>query len=95
MASKAVDKKYHVDTQSTNGMESVHTNENSGAMSLPSPPSSVKATVSDSGRNEHGSHSAEVAGSEPSVSGTSASANKGVIAGSDHFYSLVGLQANG
>ncbi|KAL9134027.1 MAG: hypothetical protein Q9175_004792 [Cornicularia normoerica] len=49
-------------------MESLHTNKNNNTTTLPSPPS-VKATESDSGRNENGLHLVEVVGGELTVSG--------------------------
>lgn len=75
-------------------MESLHENGNGDTTSLPSPPSSVKATRSDSGRNENDSHSAEVAGGEPSVSAISASANKGADSGTRNKATLLGLQTD-
>lgn len=80
MASEAVDEQARAQAESTNSMKSLPINENGDNTSLPSPPSSVKATGSDSGRNENDSHSAEFAGGEPSLGGSSASANRGANA---------------
>ena len=94
MASEAVDKQVHPQAESTESMKSSPINEKDNAKSLPSPPLSVKATGSDSGRNESDSHSAEVAGGKPSVGGSSASANRGASAGNIHMAALVRLKAN-
>lgn len=94
MASEAADEQVHAQAKSTNSMKAPLINENGITTSLPSPPSSVKATGSDSGRNENDSHSAEVAGCEPSVGGSSASASIEASAGIKNTATLGRLQAN-
>lgn len=93
MGSKAVDEEAHLQAETTSSMESLHTNKNNNTTTLPSPPS-VKATESDSGRNENGLHLVEVVGGELTVSGNFASAPKGANAGMKNTATLVGLQVD-
>lgn len=91
MGSKAVDQQVHVQADPTHSMKSLRPDENSKSTSLPSPPSSVKATESESGRNENGSHPGEVAAGEPPVAGSSAGAHGGANAGMKNTAAPVGL----
>lgn len=94
MATKAADEHVHSPADTTNSMKSVEPNENKDTLSLPSPPSSVKATESDSGRKENDPHSTEAAGGEPSAAGSSSSAPNGANGGMTSAAAVVGLQAD-
>lgn len=88
MASNAADQSVHAQPETTNSMKGLHSSKDSKTISQPSPPSSLKATESDNGRNENGSHSGEVAGGKLSVSGSSASSPRGANAGKNDTTTL-------
>lgn len=88
MESKDADQSVHAQPETTNNMKSLDSNENSKTMGPPSPPSSVKATESDNGRNEG------VAGGKLSVTGSSASGHRGANAGRNVTTTLERLPAD-
>ncbi len=94
MESKDADQSVHAQLETTNNMKSLDSNENNKTMGPPSPPSSVKATESDNGRNENGSHLGEVAGGKLPVSGSSASGHRGANAGRNVTTTLERLPAD-
>lgn len=94
MGSKIVNENVHAPAESANSAQSLYTDEDRNTTSLPSPPFSVGATESDSGRRENDSHSTEVAGGELSISRSSACATKGVNSGSSSIEALLESQAN-
>ena len=83
MESKAADKQASVGAETTDSVKSLHTNQDGNITSLPSPPSSVKATANES-------LAGEIAGSGGSSLSTHGEANAGI----EEMAGLVGVQAN-
>ena len=81
MEGKDADLSVHAQPENTNSMKSLDSYENGKTIGPPSPPTSVKATESENGRNENGSQLGEVAGGKPSVGESSASSHRGANAG--------------
>lgn len=65
MEQKAAENKVAAQIENTNSIETPDTKEDRGSTSLPSPPVSLVAAESDSGRRKNESHLGELAGGEP------------------------------
>lgn len=89
MERKAAEKQVAAQTEPTNSMENPNTKEDRGSMSLPSPPSSLVAAESDSGRRENDSHSRELADGEPSLGGSTAHTHTEADAGMKNSTALL------
>ena len=89
MESKAVDEQISMGTEATDSIKDLTTSQNSKNTSLPSPPSSVKATELDGDRNATGLLSGETVGN-----GNSISANGGTSAGIKKAIALIDMQAD-
>ena len=94
MESKDADQSVHAQPETTNSMKSLDSNEKSKTMGPPSPPSSVKATEANNGRNENSSRLGEVADGKLSVSGSPASSHRGANAGRNVTTTLERLPAD-
>lgn len=89
MESKAAEKQVRMGAELTNSMADLPINQDRNTPSLPSPPSSVKATEQDSNRNTDGSLMGEVAGG-----GSSVSARGGANGGNMKAATLIQVQAD-
>ena len=89
MESNAAEEPVRTGAEPTDIVEGLPTNQDNNTTSLPSPPTSVKATDLDSHRNADSSLSGEVAGSESSIS-----AHGGAKGSILHTVALIEVQAN-